>query len=174
MSSRTQVTPCSEGKLLAIFMPPNGPIHVSNWSRMWWHCRGTAVVAFECDTFSSPDFDGYCQANCICGCRFGKRASRSGHTYRTGRVFMHSSCRNALCKGTWCEHSPRRQISWSSFSELAFLQHVAQCHGHLLSNTRIGRMSAQVESDSPSCILHYDMRSMMRIGRASHERLRSR
>ena len=51
MVMRPQVTPCSEGKLLAIFMPPNGPIHVSNWSRMWWHCRGTAVVAFECDTF---------------------------------------------------------------------------------------------------------------------------
>ena len=106
MVMRPQVTPCSEGKLLAIFMPPNGPIHVSNWSRMWWHCRGTAVVAFECDTFSSPDFDGYCQANCICGCRFGKRASRSGHTYRTGRVFMHSSCRNALCKGTWYAIAP--------------------------------------------------------------------
>ena len=51
MVMRPQVTPCSEGKLLAIFMPPNGPIHVSNWSRMWWHCRGTAMVAFECDTF---------------------------------------------------------------------------------------------------------------------------
>ena len=41
--------------------------------------------------------------------------------------------------------------------------HVAQCHGYLLSSTRMGRMSAQVESDSPSCILHYDMRSMMRL-----------
>ena len=89
-------------------------------------------------------------------------------------LIIQVSCRNALCKGTWCEHSPRRQISWSSFSELAFLQHVdpqdaeqewlfvtlqwlgskqwpkhpspkdiPQCHGYLLSNTRIGRMSAQ-------------------------------
>ena len=33
----------------------------------------------------------------------------------------------------------------------------SQCHGYLLSKRTIGRVSAQVESDSPSCILHYDI-----------------
>ena len=33
----------------------------------------------------------------------------------------------------------------------------SQCHGYLLSKRTIGRVSSQVESDSPSCILHYDI-----------------
>ena len=67
------------------------------------------------------------------------------HDVGTNRYRQIIAVSNARSNTGCCRRRQRRSSSLCN----------SQCHGYLLSKRTIGRMSAQVESDSPSCILHY-------------------